>query len=255
MSSLADRQNELQSKISTIDREIESLDAQFLALAAEFNSTDSQSSLRAAEQIERALMDLRRQKAVIIAAQGHTTRAQLAEKAVQADNDRRAVLATAKQHADAVCTLNAEIDEHLIKLRQMFERRFALLSQLAATGVVDQAFVTKLQSRAGPTRACCAAGLAKWISVEKVATQSFISLASCNVILLGIGREGPSSSSPSEGTAVADAAVPAPTTNGGELAGIPASSTNGADAPDSSASHPTNGEPERRRRRWGIGNG
>ena len=110
--------------------------------------------------------------------------------------------ATAKEHASAIITLNDEIDQHLIKLRELFERRFSVLSQLSATAVVDQSFIVKLQGKSGPTRALCAAGLAKYVSVEKVATQSYVSLASVNPILLGIGR---------------DAGVPpGRTTNGGD---------------------------------------
>jgi hypothetical protein len=130
LSSLEDRQHELQSRISRIDADIAALDAQFLALAAEFNSADGNASLRSAEQIEQKLMQLRREKAISIAAQAHVTKQQLDAKAVAAEQDRRATLATAKQHADAVCLLNSEIDEHLVQLRGMFERRFGLLSQL-----------------------------------------------------------------------------------------------------------------------------
>jgi hypothetical protein len=239
LSSLEDRQAELQSRIASIDADIAALDAQFLALAAEFNSADGNASLRSAEQIEQKLMQLRREKAISIAAQAHVTREQLAEREAQAAQDRRATLATAKQHADAVCILNAEIDTHLTQLRQLFERRFGLLSQLAATGVVDQQFIVKLQSRAGPTRAMCACGLHRFVSLERVATQSWLALSSVNSMLLNIGKEaGPSSSSaPSAGMAdnIANAAaIPAPTNGSGETAGIPAVSTNG-------------GEPERRR--------
>jgi hypothetical protein len=242
MSRLEQRQAELQSRISKIDADIAALDAQFLALAAEFNSADGTASLKSAEQIEQRLMQLRREKAICIASQSHVTREQLREKEQQAEADRRAVQATAKEISSGVITLNDEIDTALIALRQLFERRFALLSQLAATGIVAQEFVVKLQSRAGPTRACCWAGLAKFVSLERVATQSWLALTSANPVLLGIGKEaGPSSSSmPSAGMDVAaHNAIPAPT-NGGDLGGIPPNSTNG-------------GEPERRRR-WGIGN-
>jgi hypothetical protein len=189
MSSLEDKQAALVERLRLIDEEMSRADNEFLTLAAEFNSQDGTASLKAAEQVEQRLSTLRREKALTIASQAHVTKQQLDEKAQQAEADRRALLATAKQHADAVITLNSEIDEHLTKLRQLFERRFALLSQLGATGVVEQAFITKLQSRAGPTRAMCASGLAKFVSLEKVATQSWLGLSSVNPILLGIGKD------------------------------------------------------------------
>jgi hypothetical protein len=244
LSSLADRSTALQSRIESIDQEIARVDEAFVELAAQFSSIDGQESLRQASQLETRLIALRREKSLCLSAQSHVTQEQLREKEQEAAQDRRATLATAKQHADAVCILNAEIDTHLTQLRQLFERRFGLLSQLAATGVVDQQFIVKLQGKSGPTRASCAAGLHKYISIEKVATGSFVTLASCNVILLSIGKESVISSSPLSGTVdqhPLPATVPAPTTNGGK------------DAPEMRAysTHLTNGgdEPTRRRRR------
>jgi hypothetical protein len=188
LSSLEQRQSELQSRLSQIDSEIAKLDDAFVALAAEFNGTDGASSLRQAEQIEQRLSSLRREKAICLHSQSHVTKLQLDEKEQQAEQARKALMAKAKEISSGVITLNEEIDTALVQLRGMFERRFALLSQLNATGVVDQQFVVKLQGKSGPTRACCAAGLHKFVSIEKVATQSFVPLASCNAILLGVGK-------------------------------------------------------------------
>jgi hypothetical protein len=188
LSSLEHRQAELQSRLSQIDAEISALDDQFTQLAASWSGSDGQASMKAAEQIEQGLNQLRREKALTIAAQGHVTREQLTERDKEADKARQALQAEAKEISSGVITLNEEIDQALVQLRGMFERRFALLGQLSATGVVDQQFVVKLQGKSGPTRACCAAGLHRFISIEKVATQSFVALASCNVILLGVGK-------------------------------------------------------------------
>jgi hypothetical protein len=188
LSSLEHRQAELQSRLSQIDSEISALDDQFTQLAASWSGSDGQASMKAAEQIEQRLNQLRREKALTIAAQGHVTREQMTERDKEAEQARKAQMAKAKEISGGVITLNEEIDTALVQLRGMFERRFALLSQLNATGVVDQQFVVKLQGKSGPTRACCAAGLHKFVSIEKVATQSFVPLASCNVILLGVGK-------------------------------------------------------------------
>jgi hypothetical protein len=189
MSSLADRSNALQSRIESIDQEIARVDESFAELAREFTGVNGQASLRQAAALESKLVQLRQEKSLAMAAQAHVTQEQLNEKQQEADKARRATLAKAKEISGGVITLNDEIDQALVQLRQMLERRFGLLSELAATGAVDQAFVVKLQSRAGPTRACCWAGLAKFVSLEKVATQSWLALASVNPVLLGIGKD------------------------------------------------------------------
>jgi hypothetical protein len=189
LSSLEQRQSELQSRLSQIDSEISKLDEDFTQLAASWSGSDGAASMKAAEQIEQRLNQLRREKALTIAAQGHVTREQLTERDKEAEQARKALMAKSREISAGVITLNEEIDQALVQLRGMFERRFALLSELASTGVVDQAFVVKLQGKSGPTRAMCAAGLAKFVSVEKVATQSFVPLASVNPILIGIGKD------------------------------------------------------------------
>jgi hypothetical protein len=118
---------------------------------------------------------------------------QLAERDKAAEADRRAVLAQAKRIADAVIALNGELDAELVRLREMFERRMSLLRELAATGVAE-AVVTRLQGKGPVTRACCAARLHAHIALEKVAQGSFVTLASTNPILMGVGRDRPDGS-------------------------------------------------------------
>jgi hypothetical protein len=189
MSTLEDRQHELQNRIGTIDSEMAELDAQYLALAAELNSTNGTASLKCAETIERRLEALRREKSLALSAQDHINKLLLDQQQQEADEDRRRLAAQAKELGDALCTLNSELDAELVRLREMFERRASILHKLGATGVVEQAFITKLQGRSGPTRAFCASGLHKFISVEKVGQTSFVSLASVNPVLLNIGGD------------------------------------------------------------------
>jgi hypothetical protein len=110
MSSLEQRQTELQSRLSQIDSEISKLDEDFTQLAASWSGTDGAASMKAAERIEQRLNQLRREKALTIAAQSHVTREQLTERDKEAEQARRALQAKAKTHADAVITLNNEID-------------------------------------------------------------------------------------------------------------------------------------------------
>jgi hypothetical protein len=244
LSSLADRSTALQSRIESIDQEIARVDEAFVELAAQFSGVDGQESLRQASQLETRLIALRREKSLALAAQSHVTQEQLREQEQQADNDRRATLADARKLADGIVTLNGEIDQHLVQLRQLFERRASLLHQLGATGVANPITINKLEGKSGPTRACCAAGLHKYIAVEKVATQSFVTLASCNVILLGVGKEGAVDQH-------LPATAPAPTNGSGEDASAPGHPYTVETLAESSPDHPTNGNEPERRRRWG----
>jgi hypothetical protein len=190
MSTLEDRQRELQNRIAAIDSELADCDAQFLVLASQFNSTDSTNALKAAETIERKLEVLRREKTLALASQGHINKLMMDAKAEQAEQERRVLAAQAKEIAEGVVTLNAEIDDHLIKARQLFERRAALLHQLGSIGALDSSIVNKLGKNAN-TRACCAARLHAHISLEKTSTHAAVPLSSTNPVLLNIGKHRP----------------------------------------------------------------
>jgi hypothetical protein len=189
MSTFEDKQGALQSRIEAIDGEIGQIGEQFEQLAQQFASVDRIASLKAAAALETRLTGLRQEKALALKAQAHCTAEQLQASADEVDKQRRVVAAEARQLADGVCLLNGEIDAFLAKLRQMFERRAALLHQLAATGIANSTTVTKLQGKQAITRACCAHGLHKFIALEMVAPQSHVALATSNVLLLGVGTD------------------------------------------------------------------
>jgi hypothetical protein len=184
---------ELNKRISEIDSAISQLDDEYAGVAAAFNTADKE-TLRQAEQIEQKVAWLRRERALAVAA-GNRVVADAKTEATQREHEaRHALLGEAKQISNAICTLNSELDEHLVKLRQLFERRAALFHELGSTGLLDSAAVNKLSGRAAATRAFCATGLHAYVSVEKVAQGSFVPLASTNAILLGIGRDRPDGS-------------------------------------------------------------
>jgi hypothetical protein len=244
MSSLEQRQAELQSRLASIDAEISKLDDEFTALAASFSGTDSQSALRAAEQIERKLMELRREKSVVILAQGHTTRAQLAEKEAQADKDRRALQAERQQHVDALAALSAECDDFMTRIRGLLERRQNHIHSLGMLGA-NPAILAKL-GKPALTRSACYHGLAKFFALERVASASLLPLSSTQTLVAGLGKEAtaaPLSSSPLSEVGMV------------EPPGIVPTPTNGSGEDDSSGvDHPTNGGEPQRRRQWGIAN-
>jgi hypothetical protein len=94
--------------------------------------------------------------------------------------------------ARAVASLNLELDQELVRLREMFERRAILLKALGDTSAVDSSLVVRLSNRANATSAAQLAGLSKFINLEMTPTASQRSLASSNEILLRIGSEPPS---------------------------------------------------------------
>jgi hypothetical protein len=97
----------------------------------------------------------------------------------------------AHNHAQAIAALNCEIDEVLVQLRAIFERRASLLVGLARTELVDPRFVARFGNKAGATRAACCAGLHRYLALETVSPTSMHPLGSTNEILLGIGKAPP----------------------------------------------------------------
>jgi hypothetical protein len=156
-------------------------------VAAEFDGNDSQSSMHKAAGIEVAITELQRERTLIIAAQQQTEAAIEQDAQLRQQEERRIRAATAREIADGISALNHELDAALLALRQLFERRMALLRQLQSTGMGDLV-ATKLMSKGVATRAACHSGLHQFISLEKCAPGSFLSLASADPILSAIGK-------------------------------------------------------------------
>jgi hypothetical protein len=76
----------------------------------------------------------------------------------------------------------------MIRLREVFERRAALLVELGNTDAVDRQLVLRLSQRAGPTSAAQHAGLARHLSLEMTPNAAQRPLADTNPVLLGIGE-------------------------------------------------------------------
>jgi len=96
--------------------------------------------------------------------------------------------------AASIATLNSEIDQALINLRQIFERRADLLGALTATPAGNSPALTGLARKFGPTGAACHAGLQRYLALEVVAAGAARPLASANELLEGIGTPAPRSS-------------------------------------------------------------
>jgi hypothetical protein len=90
--------------------------------------------------------------------------------------------------ASAVQALNGELDEELKKLRELCERRQSLLAELAQLDAMNASLLARLSSKAPLTRAACAVGLQRYLSLETTAPGSWAPLSESNSTLLGVGR-------------------------------------------------------------------
>jgi hypothetical protein len=99
--------------------------------------------------------------------------------------ERHAREVDAYRAARAVITLQHEIDEALLQLRQIFERRAIALNALG--NVVDHGLVTRLSNKSNATSAAQLAGLSKYLNLEMTPAGALRPLASSDEILLRIG--------------------------------------------------------------------
>jgi hypothetical protein len=85
--------------------------------------------------------------------------------------------ADAEDAKAAIYAIDQEIDQTLVLLQGMFERRKSKARSLAATGVVDSYLTLRLQNRFGGTSAAICAGLRDYLSLEIVPVQNVAPLA------------------------------------------------------------------------------
>jgi hypothetical protein len=93
----------------------------------------------------------------------------------------------AYNHARGVVALNHELDQALIALRQLFERRAVVLKGLGDTGVVDLNLIMRLNHRSGASASAILAGLNRFLNLEHINTSALHPLASSDEVLLRIG--------------------------------------------------------------------
>jgi hypothetical protein len=180
---------ELTHRIAAIDAEVLALDDTYASVAGQFETGNNAHALKQAEQIEHKVSALKREKALALAAQARLERAQQDQQAQADQDERNRQLQQAREIADALCASHVEIDRILVTLRGQLERRASLLGQLQRSEVVDAgALVNRLSLRAVVTRSFCSAGLHRFAELQTVAPNSMVPLASCNSVLLGIGR-------------------------------------------------------------------
>jgi hypothetical protein len=178
---------ELTSRVQAIDGQISQLDVEFADAAASFDSGNSSTALKRAEAIEQRIHSLRREKAVCLAAAGQVAQRRLQEQSEAAAAEQRKLQIAARTHADAICSLNLDIDRQFAALVTLLSQRAAACRTLANTGVVQDTLTNKLQSKNAITAAACHAGLHRQIDIHTVSNASVRPLADGNRILLGVG--------------------------------------------------------------------
>jgi len=190
MSTYADRLSQLRARLTDVGKQLSSLAdrRKSFSLAAATGDATARKQIADTDAEAEAL---RREEQTISAA---VETAVALDKQQELEEHARQV--DAHRHAQGVIALNLEIDAALVHLREMFERRAVLLAGLARTNIVDGLFVGRLAGKAGPTRAACHAGLAKFIALEHPAPQSVRPLADTNTILVGIGAPPEAESPP-----------------------------------------------------------
>jgi DNA repair exonuclease SbcCD ATPase subunit len=179
---------ELRQRIVAIEAAIASLDKEFATLGGAFHRGD-QAAIKKATAIQQRINELRCDKALALSAQKKTIQQQRHEQAEAEQAARRERTVEAARHADAIAALEVRIDEALRSLAGLFAERSNALQALASTGVIDPAFINRLQSNESVTAAACHVNLHKFIALETVAPQSHQPLAGANSGPLGIGKD------------------------------------------------------------------
>jgi hypothetical protein len=102
--------------------------------------------------------------------------------------ERREREVEAHRIAQAVIALNCELDQAMLALRQLWERRQALLAELGNSNVADLGFVMRLSHKSGANAAAAYAGLTKYFAMEMTPNSAVRPLSTANEILLRVGQ-------------------------------------------------------------------
>jgi hypothetical protein len=178
---------ELAARVIEIDITIKNLDDDYASLASDFPNNNA---LRRAAGIEARVTDLRREKALAIAAQTRIEQEQKAKIAEAAHAAQRERSGAAKQIAEQIMRVHEAIDAQLQTLAAQCAERVGLLAALGRTDLVDPQLIMKLAGRGPVTRAFCAANLHVHVELQAVSPQGRLPLSSCNQLLASVGRDG-----------------------------------------------------------------
>jgi DNA repair exonuclease SbcCD ATPase subunit len=182
---------ELSTRIEAIDTQLGELHLQ-RHLAALDAAIGDKEALKLVARCDASIDALLKEKQTLNSAQSRLAEIAAAELSEAEKEKRREREAEARDAASALMALNEQLDQHLVALREMFERRASLLSALDRTETISHALISKLQGKAPATAACCRLGLHKFISMETVSPISHRNLSDANSILTTVGKGGSS---------------------------------------------------------------
>jgi hypothetical protein len=184
---MADRINQLRRRSTEIAAHMVALrdERKAHSLAAAFEA--DKKALAVVTDADLQLDRLAREAQTITSAI-ETAEALLKQDHAEAEAAERTALAIeAHKAAQAVCALNAECDDLMLKLAECFQRRQVMLVELARTGIPDATYIARLSNKLMATRAACCAGLHKYLDLTAVSPVSHLPLAATNPQLLVIG--------------------------------------------------------------------
>jgi hypothetical protein len=183
-----------ESKILAFKEQIASIAAQLVDVAARrksFAFAAASGDIKAAQQIADCDFEadaLRKQEATVASAV-ETALALERQEAQDAEaKARHERNIAAYKLARGIVTINQELDLALKQLREMFERRAALLIELGNTEAADRALVMRLSHKSGPTSAAHHCGLNRYLALEMTPNAAQRPLADTNAVLLGVGE-------------------------------------------------------------------
>jgi ABC-type transporter Mla subunit MlaD len=171
------------AKITDFSRRIADIDAKLAELAGKrreyaYGAADNNTaSLKAIEALDQKADALNRERKTLLDATEQADRLLREQEAEAAKQDRERRERQARVSADAVLEVSAQIDAAMVALRALFERRSALLRELADTKIVAANYLLRLHQKFGPTCAARKAGLERYVSIEHVPVPNIATLS------------------------------------------------------------------------------
>jgi hypothetical protein len=182
MSTFAERIASLSNRVESIDLKLKSIDAERADHAIEA-SQGSTSALKKVAALDAEHDQLVRSRSILTNAADQLDAQLRQEEQAAAAADREQRSGEARKVGTALAALNIELDAMMVQLRQCFERREAMLTELGSLGGISASTVKMQASKEPASAAARYAGLARFLSIEPVTVSAIRPLASSNGIL------------------------------------------------------------------------
>jgi hypothetical protein len=185
MTDLASRLQALHTRATSLRQRLAELAGRRRANAVA--ALEDQQALQAAMASDAEAVRVQSELTLLEDARSELEQQQRAEAEAEAQRQRDQRQAEAKQLVGEIMSVNHQIDQQLIIVRQQLQLRADLLRSLNATRVLSESFVQRLAQKYPVTAACRAAGLDKFVALEYVAPPHIQPLMESN---RGLGANG-----------------------------------------------------------------